>query len=497
MPAGERFKYTKRYFVALLNDGLWRVIIRRTELDFVYLNDMTSASTNQVFFAFKEADIRGVYPTEINEEFTYLTARAFVERSGYRKVLIARDMRLSSAALRDAFVQGATDAGAAVVDLGLATTPMLYFASATMSLPGVMITASHSPKNFNGLKLVAPGAVPLTEAAGLKDIRTRLAKGKFSEDALKRGKVSAQDIKPAFFRFMKSCAKKITPKSSSVRIVVDYGNGMGALLDPFLTELGYKVTPLFAELDGTFPNRGSNPTVPKNQRNIIKMLKSGDYDFGIAFDGDADRLAFFDEQGRFVNCGAIGALIATQLLNKNPKAVMVSTVLTSQAFAGATKKSGGRLALSRVGHSYVKEVMRKKEALFGCEHSGHFFFRDFFGVDSVLLTLFQVMSAYRASNTNFSRLLAPHTDGFYQTEDLMVDTSNKKETMLRLEKFLRAQKPLTLKKFDGVTAEIGTARIVVKPSVTEAAINIIAEAPTRAAAMSLRDLVLAEARRVA
>lgn len=458
---------------------------------------MTTTSISQNFSAFKEADIRGVYPTEINEEFTYLVARAFVERSDYKKVLVARDMRLSSPTLRDAFVQGATDAGAAVVDLGLATTPMLYFASATMGLPGVMITASHSPKSFNGLKLVAAGAIPLTEATGLKDIRVRISKGKFQPDAVRRGVVSGKDIAAAFFRAMKVYEKTTVLKGRQVRVVVDYGNGMGSLLAPLLSLLGYAVTPLFAELDGTFPNRGSNPTVPKNQRAITAMLKSGDFDFGIAFDGDADRVAFFDEQGKFVNCGAIGALIATQLLNKNPKAVMVGTVLTSQAFADATKKSGGRLVLARVGHSYVKEMMRKKEAIFGCEHSGHFFFKDFFYVDSVLLTLFQVMAAYRKGSTTFSRLLAPHTDGFYQTEDLMVDTDNKQESMLRLEKFLQAQKPLTLKKFDGLTAEIGTARIVVKPSVTEAAINIMAEAPTKGAATALRDLVLAEARRVA
>lgn len=454
-------------------------------------------ATKDDFSAFKEADIRGVYPTEINEELVYLIARAFVERSQYKKVVVARDMRLSSLVLRDAFVQGATDAGASVIDIGITTTPMLYFASGRMSLPGVMITASHSPKEHNGLKLVMPGAVPLTEKSGLKDIRVRISKGRFAPDAKKRGVVSVRDIMPAFARHLQSLMKRPTVIASRpVRVVVDCGNGMGSLLLPLLRDMGCTVTTLGETLDGTFPERGSNPTLLKNQRAITAALKSGGYDFGVAFDGDADRVAFFDECGRFVNCGAIGALVATRLLARTPKATVVATVLTSRAYKEAVQSVGGRVALARVGHSYVKEVMRKKQAVFGCEHSGHFFYQDFFYTDSVLLTIHQVLTAYRTGAQSFSQLLSPYT-GFYQTEDLMVDTVDKEKTLHILTQFLKKQAPQTLTEFDGVTADFGTAWIVVKPSVTEAAINIVAEAPNKKSAETLLQLVLAEARRVA
>lgn len=453
-------------------------------------------ATKDDFSAFKEADIRGVYPAEINEEMVYLIARAFVERSQYKKVVVARDMRLSSPVLRDAFVQGATDAGASVIDLGLTTTPMLYFASGSMSLPGVMITASHSPKDHNGLKLVMPGAIPLTEKTGLKDIRTRISKGRFAPDAKKRGVVSVRDIMPAFTKHFGFLIKRSKSASRPVRVVVDCGNGMGSLLMPLLIDMGCEVTPIGETLDGTFPQRGSNPTLPKNQRAIVSTLKAGGYDFGLAFDGDADRAAFFDERGQFINCGAVGALIAERILVRQPRARMVATVLTSRAFSESVMRARGSVVLARVGHSYVKEVMRRKRAEFGCEHSGHFFYKDFFYTDSLLLTIYHVLSAYREGEVAFSQLLSPYTS-FYQTEDLMVETSDKEKALQALEQFLKKQKPQKLVEFDGLTADFGTAWVVVKPSVTEAAINVIAEAPDKKAAITLRDLVLAEAKRVA
>jgi phosphomannomutase len=443
--------------------------------------------------AFKEADIRGVYPHELNDETVYFIARAFVERSQYKKVVVGRDMRLSSPALRAAFVSGVCDAGADVVDIGLVTTPMLYFASVTLDLPGVMITASHSPADHNGLKLVAPRAVPLTERAGLGDIRRRLARGRFLPDASPQGRVIKKDIMPAFARFMRPQLKLVKGKTTPPRVVVDCGSGMGTMLLPLLTAAGYQVTPLFAELDGRFPQRGSNPTIPKNQKAISAELRSGEYDFGIAFDGDADRIAFFDERGRYVNCATIGALMAERLLPDHPKAVCVGTVLTSRAYEAAVKDHGGRFVRARVGHSYVKEVMRARDALIGCEHSGHFFFKDFFGVDSVLVTLGVVTAAYQTAGVAFSALLSPYTT-FHQTDDVMVPVTDKAHAMATMHDFLRSQGSATITTFDGLTADYGEAWVVVKPSVTEAALNIIAEGKTKAAATTLRDRVLAQAR---
>lgn len=445
--------------------------------------------------AFKEADIRGVYPREIDEEVAYLIARAFVEEFTYKKLVVGRDMRLSSPHLRDAFVRGAIDAGASVVDIGLCTTPMLYFASATMKLPGVMITASHSPKDHNGLKLVFPDAAPLTEKTGLRAVRSRLTKGQFLPDAPRRGKVVEKDIMAAFARYVMK-GYKTAKGAAQVRVVVDCGSGMGALLLPILTSLGLDVTPLFAELDGRFPHRASNPTVPKNQKAIMAALKSGEYDFGIAFDGDADRVAFFNERGQYVNCGAIGGLIAEGLLPTHPHATFVGTVLTSRAYREAIAIHGGRYKEARVGHSYVKEVMHKVDALFACEHSGHFFFKEFFYTDSVILTVRAVLCAYRTAGVAFSALLSPYTQ-YYQTEDLMVEVRDEKKALAGMVAHAKTEKGAKTILRDGLTLDYGDVRVVVKPSVTETALNVIAEGIDKKRVISLRDAVVAKARLLA
>lgn len=445
--------------------------------------------------AFKEADIRGVYPREIDDEVAYLIARAFVEEGTYKKVLVARDMRISSDALRDAFVRGVIDAGASVVDIGQATSPMLYFASATLKLPGVMITASHSPKDHNGLKLVSQGAVPLTDKTGLRAIRSRLRKGQFLPDATRRGKVVEKDIFTAFCRYILR-GHKVAKGAAQVRVVVDCGSGMGSLLLPILTNLGLDVTPLFAERDGRFPHRGSNPTVPKNQKAIVAALKAGEYDFGIAFDGDADRVAFFDEKGQYINCGAIGALITEALSPTHPKATFVGTVLTSRAYREAVIVHGGRFKEARVGHSYVKEVMHKNDALFGCEHSGHFFFKDFFYTDSVECVIKTVLAAYRTAGVAFSALVSPYTQ-YYQTEDVMVKVRDEKKALAGMVAQGKKEKGAKVVLRDGLTLDYGDVWVVVKPSVTETALNIIAEGTDKKRVIAVRDATVAQARLLA
>lgn len=445
--------------------------------------------------AFKEADIRGVYPKEIDEEVVYLIARAFVEVFSHTKVLVGRDMRLSSPQLHAAFVKGVCDAGASVVDLGLVTTPMLYFASGTMQLPGVMITASHSPKQLNGCKLVQSGAVPLTERTGLGRIRRCLEKGIFAPTALRPGKVVQKNIQSEYERFVLAGVRK-GRGAKPVRVVVDVGNGMGSLLLPLFAKLNIEVTPLFPELDGNFPHRASNPLIPKNQTHIINALKTGSYDFGIAFDGDADRAAFFDERGVFINSALIGALIAERLLATHPHAKCVYTVLTSRSYKEAILTHGGVPVRARVGHTYIKEVMRKQDVLFGCEHSGHFYYKDFFYTDSAFLTVRHVLACYQSAQVPFSALIAPYLE-YYQTADMMVEVSDKKNAMDGVEQYLKDNKPVRLTKYDGITADFGDAWVVVKPSVTEEALNIIAESSDKRRALALRDACVAQVRALA
>ncbi len=440
--------------------------------------------------AFKQADIRGVYPKEINEEVAYLIARSFVDEYKHQTVLVACDMRLSSPVLHEAFCKGITDAGADVIDLGLVTTPMLYFASGSMNLPGVVITASHSPKQFNGFKLVLAGAVPLTEKKGLKAIRNRLDKGVFSE-VKNRGKIKTKDIRKAFQNFI---FKGIKVKGlEKLKVVVDVGNGMGSVLKPLLEEkLPIQFTWLFTELDGSFPNRGSDPTLKKNQKTLSKTLKEGNYDFGIAFDGDADRVAFQDEKGNFVNSSAIGALIAEHLLKKNPKAKIGYTVFTGRDYEEKIKNSGGVKVPTRVGHTFIKETMRQKDILFACEHSGHYYYKEYFYTDSVVLTLRYVLEIFniaKANGVTFSEMMKPYLL-YKQTENALVEVSDTKKSLELTKQFLLTKKPISIKTFDGVVIDVGDTWGVVKVSVTEQAINIMFESEVKAKAQLIQDEIV-------
>jgi len=425
--------------------------------------------------AFKGADIRGVYPTEIDEELVYFLARAFVEEFSYQKVLVARDMRESSPLLHAAFIKGANDSGADVVDIGLIHSPGLYFASATLNLPGVMITASHSPREYNGLKLVYPQAIPLTETDGLKVVRKRMEKGEFT-DASKLGKVVEKDITKVWQKFI---LKGVSPSAfAGIKIAADAGNGMSGVVLPLLAEkLAVKFDVLFPKLDGRFPNRGSDPTLSKHQKHIKTKVKNGPYDFGISFDGDADRITFFDETGVYINSAAIGALIAQRLLQKNPQAKIGHTILTSRSYLESIRAHGGKPVLMKVGHAFIKKKMRAEDVLFTCEHSGHFYYRDYFFTDSVTLTLLYVLEAYAAAKEagqSFSQMMKPYV-AYRQTEDTFVEVDDKRKALAEVEQYLLTRQPLKMKKFDGYTVDFGDVWGAVKPSVTEFALKIMFE----------------------
>jgi len=429
--------------------------------------------------AFKQVDIRGEYPSEINEEVTYLVARSFVSEYQLKKVLVARDMRLSSPALFDAFCKGATDAGANVIDLGLVHTPVLYYASGKMKLAGVMITASHSPKNQNGLKMVLASAIPLTEESGLKQIRKRMEKGEFVEPK-KRGTVTAKDVREAYADFVLKGAK--TKGFEDLEIVADAGNGMGAVLMPLLGKrLPCSFTTINETLDGRFPSRGSDPTLKKNQKPVTTALKTGGYDLGISFDGDGDRIAFFDEEGNYINSAIVGAIVSKHLLQKRKGAKIVYTNLTSRILEETIVEAGGVPVPAKVGHAYIKETMRKEDVLFGSEHSGHFYFKEYFYTDSITLTLRYVLEAfaqYRTKGEKFSEFVAPYQK-YYQAEDVIVDVDDKKKAQATVEAFLKAKKPVKTRKFDGIWVNYGDVWGSVKISVTEHALKMMFEGTSK------------------
>lgn len=447
--------------------------------------------------AFKDADIRGIYPKELDEEVTYLIARAFVDEYAFSRVLVARDMRLSSPALYEAFCKGVIDAGAEVLDIGLVHTPLLYFVSGSEELPGVMITASHSPKDHNGLKLVLPGAIPLTEKHGLGKLRRRIEKGSFHEPQ-KIGRLKKKDFGSAYRRFIFS---RIPVKSlRSMAVAADCGNGMGSIMLGLLTsQIPVTFTTLFSELDGNFPSRGSDPTLRKNQKHIRALLTQQTFDLGVSFDGDGDRIAFFDETGEYVNSAIIGAIVAEYLLRTHPGAKIVYTNLTSKIYEEKIKEAKGKPVIARVGHAFIKETMRKQDALFGAEHSGHFYFKDYFYTDSIALTLFFVLLVYgeaKQRGMTFSELIAPYRL-YAQTEDVIVPVNDKPGALAKVCAYLLKKKPRTIKKFDGYWFDFGEVWGSVKISVTEPALKMMFEGKKKREAQVLQDEVAAYVRSIA
>lgn len=436
--------------------------------------------------AFKDADIRAVYPKEIDDELVYYIARAFVEEYGYTKILVAHDTRLSTPALHEAFLKGATDSGASVIDIGLVHTPALYYASGTMELPGVMITASHSPKEYNGLKLVHAGALPLTEKNGLGVIRRRIEKGKFT-DAPKRGKVTKKDVLKGYLRYV---LKGYKPKQyKDLQVVADVGNGMAGILLPLLQPtLPTKFTVLFGKLDGNFPNHGLDPALAKNQRQLKTALKDGKYDFGIGFDGDADRIAFHDEKGTYINSAVIGALIADRMLKRFPGEKIGYTNLTSKIYEETIRKAGGKPMPVKVGHAFIKEAMRKNDILFACEHSAHFYYKKYFYTDSVIITLLEVMEACseaKSKGMTLSELVKPYCI-YQQTEDTIVKVKDRKLALQKTEAYLMDLKPKKITRFDGLRVDFGDVWGAVIPSVTEYALKFMFESTKKKLASDMQ-----------
>jgi phosphomannomutase len=436
--------------------------------------------------SFKPADIRGVYPEQINETVAYRTARAFVEESKYKKIIVGYDMRLSTPALKKAFVEGARDSGADVVDIGMVHSPLLYFASGKLKLPGVVITASHSPAEYNGMKLVESEAIPLTEKTGLSTIKKRVLENRFV-DAKSKGKVTKKSFRREYRGFVLRDVQKKHFKG--MKVVADIGNGMAGIpMDAIDRRIPAKFHLLFKKPDGRFPNRASDPNLRKNQKALIAEIKKKSADFGIGFDGDGDRIAFLDEKGKYVNCASIGALIAERLLAREPKAGIVFTNLTSKIFEDTIKACGGRAYRAKVGHTFLKKKMRATSSVFGAEHSGHFFWRDFYTTDSVMLTLFEVLEAYseaRQEGKTFSQMIKPYAP-YQQTEDVVVYVKDKKVVLALIEKKLKKMKPKDLKKFDGYFVDFGDVWGAIKPSVTEFAIKLMFESKKKSDAMKIQ-----------
>lgn len=353
---------------------------------------------------FKAYDIRGTYPDQIDEVICYRVGAAFVAFSRSAKIVVGRDMRLSSYPLSRSFIEGAAGQGADVIDIGLVSTDGLYYASGRFDVPGAMFTASHNPGHYNGIKLCLSGAAPVGEETGLAEIR-RLAEAELPPAATP-GLVAERDVLTEFIEHALSQVKRRGIRG--IRVVIDAANGMGGLiLPPLFERLSVDLVPLYFELDGNFPNHPADPIQIENLADLRSTVLREHADVGMAFDGDADRVFFVDEKAEPVSGSLTTALVASRVLAKEHGATIVHNLICSRVVPETVIESGGKPVRSRVGHSFVKKVMAETGAAFGGEHSGHYYFRDNYRADSGIICALMVLEALCLERKPASELLAP------------------------------------------------------------------------------------------
>jgi phosphomannomutase len=354
---------------------------------------------------FKAYDVRGVVPDDLDVDLVTRIGAAFADWSDAPAIALGRDCRLSSPELAAALADGITSQGTDVIDLGLASTDLLYFASGSLDVPGIMLTASHNPKQYNGLKFCLAGAKPVGEETGLRDIRA-LVEGPALVPVAVAGTVEPRDLLEAFVDHVLSFVDVSAMRP--LIVVADTANGMGGLVMPaVMARLPVTLHHLYAELDGTFPNHPADPIDPENQRDLKAAVLEFGADVGLAFDGDADRVFLIDEQAQDVSGSLMTALVAIAMLDREPGAKVVHNLICSWTVPEVIREHSGIPIRTRVGHSFIKQVMAETGAIFGGEHSGHYYFRENYRADSGLIAAVIAMGQLSASDEPLSAMLAP------------------------------------------------------------------------------------------
>jgi phosphomannomutase len=435
---------------------------------------------------FKAYDVRGLYPEELDEEGAYRIGRAYGEAFEPRAVAVGRDMRPSSPALAEAVVRGALDAGADVVDIGMVGTEMLYFAVGELRLEGgVAVTASHNPKEYNGMKIVRRGALPVGADSGLLEIRDRAQRA--FDEPVERGSVRSEDIYPAFVEKVLSFVdvEAIAP----LRVVIDAANGMaGAMLPPVLERLPVDAVRCFFEPDGTFPNHEPNPLLPENREFVEAKVREEGADLGIAFDGDADRCFFVDDTGAFVPGDFVTALLAESMLEKEPGGKVIYDVRASWAVPETIESAGGVPLVNRVGHAFIKHRMRKENAVFGGEVSGHYYFRDFTQADSGTIPALLMLELVSKRGCPLSELLHPYRERYFLTGELNARVDDVALKLQELKERFGAEGEVS--HLDGISVTASEWHMNVRPSNTEPLLRLNLEALDRELMERKRDEVL-------
>jgi phosphomannomutase len=425
---------------------------------------------------FKAYDIRGIYPRDLNEEAVYRIGRAAVILTGAKTVVVGRDVRTSSDSLFLALAKGITEQGADVVDVGLATTPMLNFAVAEYSEheAGINITASHNPKEYNGLKLCYGNALPIGENTGMADLKKMVLEGKFA--AASPGKIIKKEILSAYVEKVLSLVDvgEIKP----LKVVVDTANAVGAVpLPEIFKKIPGQFIPLYFELDGSFPNHEANPLKEETLADLKKKVLEEGADFGVAIDGDADRIGFVDEKGQTVRADLILTLIAREILREKPGELILYDVRSSRVVREEVEKAGGRAKMCRVGHAMVKKQMMDDGALFAAEFSSHFYYRDFYNVESGDLTMLKILEIVSQAARPLSEIVAPLLR-YYHSGEINFEVADKEGIMKELEeKYGAGAKEIS--HLDGIRLDFDDWWFNIRPSNTEPLLRLNLEAKTK------------------
>jgi phosphomannomutase len=450
----------------------------------------------------KAYDIRGLVDEEVTPDFAFALGIAFakfVEREREpATIVVGEDMRPSSPELAGAFSDGATSQGLDVIRIGLSSTDQLYFASGHLNLPGAMFTASHNPAEYNGIKLCKSGARPIGQESGLLWIKDQILQGMTEGFPIPNrviGKESTRDLLTDYVDFLFSLFPEGTFSGEymerPIRIAIDAGNGMGGHTAPaVMSRINGIVDGIYFDLDGTFPNHEANPIEAKNLVDLQRLVKEKKADIGLAFDGDADRCFLVDERSELVSPSALTALIAERELKKSPGASIIYNLICSRAVPEVIKENGGVALRSRVGHSYIKKMMAENKAIFGGEHSGHFYFKDFWNADSGMLAALHAIAALLEEKKPLSDLLK-RLDRYSLSGEINTKVDDQKVAIAAIKKsFSESQERVEFDELDGLTVTASNWSFNVRPSNTEPLLRLNVEAGTNEEMLRVQDLVL-------
>src|SRR5712691_6750903 len=426
---------------------------------------------------FKAYDVRGIYPDKLDEAGAYAIGRAYVDEFEPLAIAVGRDMRLSSPSMAEAVMRGAADSGADAVDVGMVGTEMVYFAVGDLDLEGgIMVTASHNPKEYTGMKIVRRGALPVGGDSGLLDIRTRALALEDRSEGQSQGQVRQEDIWPRWVDAVLSFIDVEAVKP--LRVVIDAANGMGGvMLPPVLERLPIEAVPYFFEPDGTFPNHEPNPLLPENREFIIEKVRTERADLGIAFDGDADRCFFVDDTGEFVPGDFVTALLAESILAKEPGGKVIYDLRASWAVPETIERAGGVPLVNRVGHAYIKLRMREEDAVFAGEVSAHYYFRDFYQADSGVIPFLLTLELISKKGQKLSEILEPYRSRYFITGEINTPVADVALKLQELEEHFGAVGKVS--HLDGISIEADDWHFNVRPSNTETLLSLNLEARSR------------------